>query len=327
MGITKYKETVSLCPECAREVPSYYEERDDGMYLHFECSEHGRVADKVENDAVFFKRQYEQEYPPDGGHLLLPVTYRCNLQCRFCYALSNSTVKHPDDRPLSTIVEYALRYGDSTNLIGGEPTVREDLFDIITAIKKRDAGRILSVSTNGQKLRDWEYVRELKERGLDFVFLSFNDPSYETSPEVYENKVAALENCLRAGMPLWLQRTVERLDQIDSLYPIVKKYNKAIFQMTIRSVKSFGILYPSKEVFLSDMLRHLKKENDYVKGRTPFNCHVYIQGKKTMVGSWINDVQRALDWKYVISNDELTTFYRGMKMDEVLLKTGAWRKD
>lgn len=324
-GITH--RTTSLCPICAKDVPAYYEARPDGVYLHFDCGEHGHFVEKAENDAAFFERAYGQDYEKRSNHLVLPITYRCNLKCKYCYTLSNSTLDFPRDIPMHKVLDYSLNYGTSTNLIGGEPTLREDLPEIISGIKSLEPGHILSISTNGQRLKDLSLVEELKNRGLDFIFLSLNDPTFETSLEIYRNKIAAIDNCLKAGMPVWLQRTVDRLEQIDSIFDITKKYKRIIFSITIRSVKPFGMKYPSEVVFVSDMVRYLKKENSYIKGTNPFNCYVKVRGKKIKLCSWVNDVGRLdpHDFGYVIANGELTTFHRGMKMDEVMLKAGSWK--
>ena len=68
--------------------------------------------------------------------------------------------------------------------------------------------------------------------------------------------------------------------------------------------------------------KYLKKENDYRKGDSPFNNYITLKGKNVKVCSWINDVKRIdpIDSNYIISDDTLTPFHRGMKMDEALLK-------
>jgi len=323
----KYR-TTSLCPSCAKEAPAYYEAKPDGIYLHFDCGEHGHFVEKAENDAAFFERAYGLDYERRPKHLVLPITYRCNLKCKYCYTLSNSTLDFPRDIPMQKVLDYSLNYGTSTNLIGGEPTLREDLPEIISRIKSLEPGHVLSISTNGQNLADLSLVKEYKDRGLDFVFLSLNDPAFEMSPQIYKNKLVALDNCLKVGMPVWLQRTIDRIEQIDSLLDVIEKYKHNIFYMTIRSVKPFGIRYSPEQVFVSDMVRYLKKENSYIKGTNPFNCHVKIHGKKIKLCSWVNDVGRLdpHDFGYVIANGELTTFHRGMKVDEVMLKAGSWKR-
>jgi len=325
---TVLAETTSLCPKCAGEASARYVEEDGGVIQYIECDEHGMQSEKVENDADFFMSIYEKEYDARKGHLVFPITYRCNMNCRYCYTLSNSGLECPPDRPASRIIDFAMRFGESTNLIGGEPTVREDLFEIIRGIRELDSKRVLSLSTNGQKLADWDYVKALKDSGLDFIFFPINHPDYEPSPASLRNKHKALENCLKAGIPIWLQRTVDSLYQIDDLYEIVRKYRKIIFDITVRSVKPYGVKHPSEFVHVSDMVNYLGKEGRWSKGSTPFNCHIRFAGKKTKLCSWVNDVGRLdpIDFAYIVSNDEVTTFHRGMMQDEVLIKTGGWKK-
>jgi len=317
-----YEETVSLCPECAKDCRAYYEEKNEGMYLNLECSEHGLHSERVESDIQFFKQRYEQEYEKDCKHLVLPVTYRCNLKCKYCYTLSNSSLLLPEDRPIEKLTGIIKNFDGNVTLIGGEPTIRKDLIQLVRIAKGSDNKQKISIATNGQRLRDINLVKELKESGLDFVFLSFDDIEYEGSPTIHQNKIEALKNCHKLRMPVWLQRTVDKLQQLDSIFELLETYKRVIFNVTIRTVKPFGMLYPEHEVFVSSIIKYLKKENDYRKGVSPFNNYITLKGKNVKVCSWINDVKRidAIDSNYLISDNTMTTFHRGMKMDEVLLK-------
>ncbi len=318
-----YARTISLCPCCAKDSPAFYEEEPDGMYLRLECPDHGPDTEKVENDSGFFKTRYELSYERTTRHLALPVTYRCNLRCRYCYTLSNSSLPMPKDRSFERLLEVLDLHPDTnTTFIGGEPTLRDDLIPLIRRAKLASPHRKISIGTNGQKLRSIEYVRELKEAGLDFVFLSLNDVEYDGSEVVHANKVEALKNCRRLGMPVCLQRTIDDLRQIDSMLDLIDAYRRVIFFVTLRAVKPFGACYPDRQIFVSDLLAHLNLQTDYAKGVSPFNACVSLKGKTTKLCSWVNDMKRLdpIDSFYFISNDVLTTFHRGMKMDEVLIK-------
>ena len=317
-----YAETISLCPECAKDCQAYYEEKDEGIYLNIECSEHGLHSERVESDAQFFKQRYEQEYEKDCKHLALPITYRCNLRCKYCYTLSNSSLLLPEDRPIEKLTGMIKSFDGNVTLIGGEATIRKDLLQIIRIAKGIDSKRKISIATNGQRLHDINFVKELKESGLDFVFLSFDDIEYEGSQIIHQNKIEALSNCYKLRMPVWLQRTIDKLPQLDSIFELLEAYKRVIFNVTIRTVKPFGMLYPKHEIFVSSIIKYLKKENDYRKGGSPFNNYITLKGENVKVCSWINDVKRIdpIDSNYIISDDTLTPFHRGMKMDEVLLK-------
>lgn len=318
-------ETTGLCPRCGADSPAHYEERPSGMFLHLDCAHHGRYTECVESDARFFRWAYERSYERKADHLALPVTYRCNLRCSYCYTLSNSSLELPRDRPFAELAKIATDFGGNITFIGGEPTLRDDIPELIAAAKDAGRHRKVSVATNGQRLADAEYVGALKRAGTDFVFLSLNDVAYEPSPAVYGRKVQALNNCADLGVPVWLQRTITRLDQLDSLVRVLEAQRKIVFFVTVRAAKAYGIGRPSEDIFVSDILRYLGKQNDYQAGTSPFNRLIKLSGIEVKVCSWVNDNKRVdpVDSLYLISDDTLTTFHRGMRLDEILLLQSA----
>ena len=315
-----YKETISLCAECAKDSPAHYEESADGMWLFTDCSDHGQTREKVENDAAFFKWGYEQDYAKNYAHLILPITYRCNLNCKYCYTLSNAPFALPGDRSFAELARIIEGFDGNITLIGGEPTIRDDLLELIGSAKI-NRRRKISLGTNGQKLKDMAYVKGLKEAGLDFVFLSLNDVAYEGSAIIRKNKITALSNCQKLRLPVWLHQTIDDLKQLDSLFPVVAEYGKTIFNMTIRAVKPFGLIHPETEFFVSDILKYLGADNAYSKGFSFFNRQISLGGIPAKICSWVNDVARLdpIDSRYLISDGTMTAFHRGMKMDEVLI--------
>jgi len=318
-----YREARSLCPQCAREMPSRYEEDSDGILLRTVCDEHGEQVEPVERDPAFFKAGYELDYESPVAHLALVVTYRCNMSCRYCYSLSNAGFELPPDRPVERIADFMSKFRGNITLIGGEPTVRDDLGEIIEAGKRVGAARKISLATNGQKIANLSYLKSLRDRGLDFVFLSFNSPDYEPSPETYRRKLEALSNCRKLRIPVWLQRTIDEIGQLQSILQFIEEYRRLIFHVTIRAVKPFGVCRPRDIVFVSDMAKLLQGSRPAGKGTTPFNRYVDFGGRPIKLCSWVNDVARMdpLDSDYIISDDTWTTFHRGMRMDEVLLKS------
>ncbi len=322
MSTEAYRETVSLCPHCGADSPARYEVRADAVRLLIDCPAHGVSSEAVESDPAFFRAGYERDYRPPVAHLVFPLTYRCNVACRYCYTLSNVGSGRLPDRSLKRIMALFGATTGNVTLIGGEPTVRDDLPQIVRAMKAAAPGRRISVASNGQKLADPAYLGSLQDAGLDFVFLSVNDIAYEDSDTTLARKLAALENCNRAGMPVWLQRTVDSLDQLDSLSPLVERYGRVVFKTTVRAVKSYGAQYPAVQVHVSDMIRRLGREDAFDWGTMPFNRVIRLGGRPAKVCSWVNDVRRTdpLDSAYILSNDEITQFHRGMKLDELMLK-------
>ena len=100
-------------------------------------------------------------------------------------------------------------------LSGGEPTLRDDLPELVRYIRER-GGRWVQLNTNGLRLaEDPAYVRALAEAGLGIVFLQFDgtdDAVYETlrGRPLLDVKYRAIENCGRAGLGVTLVPTVVR---------------------------------------------------------------------------------------------------------------------
>ncbi len=319
---SKIKVTTGICRVCAQDAPAWYEECSDGIYLFADCYEHGVTSEIVERDLEFFLWGYEQEYKRTYSHLAIPITYRCNLKCKYCYTMSNTSMPVPTDKSLETMKQLFDAFKGNVTLIGGEPTVRKDLFDIIELAKEHPNVNKLSLATNGQRLKDKVYVKSLMSAGIDFVFLSFNDMEYDASKHVTNNKREALQNCSDINIPVWLQGTFTRANQLDSFVEAVRVYRKTIFQTTMRTVKFVGISNSEENFFVSDILRHLGKENECKKGTSPFNRYIKLEGTKSKICSWVLDMQRldSIDSNYVIADNSITTFHRGMIEDEVLFK-------
>ncbi|MDX2034060.1 MAG: radical SAM protein [Blastocatellia bacterium] len=131
--------------------------------------------------------------------VIIDVTHRCNMGCRNCY-IPNRTIPDLDAGWLMGIVAELPR-GTFVRLVGAEPTMREDLPDLIRGI--RAAGHHPVMLTNGLKLADRAYVRELRRAGLQVAYLSlngvFDDDLYEAvdAMRCAERKAQAFAN-LRA---------------------------------------------------------------------------------------------------------------------------------
>ncbi len=134
--------------------------------------------------------------------VFLDVTNRCNMNCPICIANipGMGFEFHP---PLSYFESVLAQLGQAkprptaVNLFGGEPTVRDDLFDIIDIAQRH--GLDPRVVTNGLRLADEEYCRALCAKGVQVLFaFDGRDPSIydrlRKNPRAYYKKLRALEN-------------------------------------------------------------------------------------------------------------------------------------
>ncbi len=208
-----------ICEKCRKAVPARHDIRGGRVFIVKECPDCGATEALVSTDAAMWQRKREvwQYDPTATGEcrfncwscgrqhkprmVFLDITNRCNMNCPICIA--NIPGMGFEFNPP---IEYFERVFDGlakmdpkpfVNLFGGEPTVRDDLFDII---KLADARRVkVGIVTNGLRLADEEYCKKVCESGAR-VLLAFDgrDPEIYSrlrkNPTAYKKKLQALEN-------------------------------------------------------------------------------------------------------------------------------------
>lgn len=198
-------ETQSVCPECLRRIPAKRVLKGNSVFLQKCCPEHGNFQVCVWEGAPDY-RDWTNPHPPspptvcatevsrgcpfDCGlcpehHqqtccVLLEVTNQCNLYCPVCFAAASpSNVKEPDLSAIAGWYRMLMECGGPYNiqLSGGEPTVRDDLPEIIS-LGKQIGLEFFQLNTNGLRLAmDECYAGRLKNAGLNCVFLQFDGMS------------------------------------------------------------------------------------------------------------------------------------------------------
>jgi len=138
------------------------------------------------------------------SNIVVDLTHRCNMECANCY-IPNRDIPDLDKDKL---YNFLSRLPNRTyiRLIGAEPTMREDIFDIIFMVKK--LGHRPSLTTNGLKLAQESYVKKLKDSGLRLLLHSMNGADDDEAYQKLDNgkwatvKVRALENIFRHRLPI-----------------------------------------------------------------------------------------------------------------------------
>jgi hypothetical protein len=232
--------TESLCPVCLRRLTAQRTVAGDTVHLVKTCPLHGTFEtpiwrgspsfdqwrlDKIPTRAPECFKETNSGCPYDcglcPGHrqrpctVIIEVTQRCNLSCPVCYAGTPSNTPDPSLETISRLFRRAAEAGPGSNiqLSGGEPTLRDDLPDLVAM--GRDAGfDFIQVNTNGLRLgRDPSFVRALKQAGLSSVFLQFDgigDDVYRRlrGRDLMAAKRAAVEACAHEGIGVVLVPTL-----------------------------------------------------------------------------------------------------------------------
>ncbi len=229
--------TKSVCPVCLRVLEAQKTVGEHGIYLNKTCPEHGAFSALIWEGSIkeYFMwngessaidppvngKEPQRGCPNDCGlcsaHLrkgccmLLELTRRCNLECPVCYASAGKCGDDPNIEDIERQYDFLMAHGGPFNiqLSGGEPTLREDLPEIIW-LGRQKGFTFFQLNTNGIRLAaEPDYAKSLKAAGLNTVFLQFDgmsDAVYEAlrGRPLLREKLAAIESCAAAGLGIVL---------------------------------------------------------------------------------------------------------------------------
>jgi hypothetical protein len=228
------KTTSSICPVCLKIVPARIFSEDGKVFMEKRCHEHGDFKELYWSDLRLYEKFHKygcdgqgvdgvleasQGCPYDCGlcqnHLTptllgnIDLTRRCNMSCPVCFADSGGRIYEPSLEQIRAMLQN-LRNDmpvpcPSVQFSGGEPTLRQDLPEIIALARKMGFSQI-QIATNGLILaEDLDLCRALERSGLNTVYLQFDGVTaapYEVvrGRDVFPQKLQTLENFRRAHM-------------------------------------------------------------------------------------------------------------------------------
>ncbi|WP_303720153.1 radical SAM protein [Malonomonas rubra] len=239
--------TQSVCPVCLEVIDARIVVKDDAVYMEKSCSQHGTYSIYLWPDEEHYRWLKNFKFPqihpntakpttkgcpedcgPCKSHLHRPrlveleLTQRCNLRCPVCFmAADDNQANLATDLTLAEIERQLIsimnQCGPQTSiqLTGGEPTVREDLPDII-ALCREIGFSAIEVNTNGVVIsRDRNYLERLAASGATGIYMQFDGLDDQVFKQIrganlLKLKLQAIENCRAIGMQIVLAMAVIR---------------------------------------------------------------------------------------------------------------------
>jgi 7,8-dihydro-6-hydroxymethylpterin dimethyltransferase len=308
--------TESVCPVCLTKLMAYITADNEGVFLEKRCAEHGSFKtiiwrgsrtsyDDWIRDAGPRGRSHpsgphhpwERGCPFDCGlcpehknetcSAALMVTSRCNLNCPVCFTRDSQEPLH---EPSLDRLGHALRFYRDTSgkpfpleICGGEPTVRDDLTDIVAMAGNMGFDHI-QINTNGIRLaQDAELAERLKAAGATVIYLGFDgadDTPYlaTTGKGLFAIKQRAVENCTRAGLAVVLVPVLVpglNIDHIGRIIQMAKNWVPGVKGVFFQPISYFGaypgtpsnqnrITLPEVLTALNEQTRGEIKETDFM---------------------------------------------------------------
>ncbi|MFR5782172.1 MAG: radical SAM protein [Oscillospiraceae bacterium] len=185
----------------------------------------------------------------EGCCVLLELTHRCNLRCPVCFASAGGEGDLGLDE-IARLYDMLMARGGPFNiqLSGGEPTMRDDLPEVVRLGRERGF-TFFQLNTNGLRLAsEAGYAEELREAGVSCAFLQFDGlrpASYEAlrGRDISAEKLRAIDNCAAAGLPVVLVPTLApgvNEDEIGGILRFALARGKAVRGVHFQPVSYFG---------------------------------------------------------------------------------------
>ncbi|MBI4176313.1 MAG: radical SAM protein [Candidatus Aenigmarchaeota archaeon] len=217
--------------------------KDNKVWMIKNCPEHGKTKEVYWADWEMYKKaerfqdpgikilnpnidksQFEIDCPTDCGLCVeheshtglgnVVLTNRCDLTCWYCFFYAKEG--EPIYEPTLDQIKFMLRRmrnvkpigANAVQLTGGEPTLREDLIDIVKAAHEIGYDHV-QLNTNGINLSmKPELAMKLKEAGSHVLYMSFDGMTPQTNPKNYWEAQGAMDSCRKAGIGIVLVPTV-----------------------------------------------------------------------------------------------------------------------
>ncbi|MEO3406510.1 GTP 3',8-cyclase MoaA [Mucilaginibacter sp. CAU 1740] len=163
-------------------------------------------------------------------YLRLAVTDKCNLRCFYCMPeegldwLSRAELMSYEE--MLHVCRVMVNMGiEKIRITGGEPFVRKDIMQLLTAIAGLDGLKELSLTTNG--VLTAPYVPELKKIGIRSVNLSLDTLDANrfftiTRRDEFANVIAAMEAMLHHDMEVKINAVVMDGKNTQDILPLVE---------------------------------------------------------------------------------------------------------
>jgi uncharacterized radical SAM superfamily Fe-S cluster-containing enzyme len=301
------RHTFSVCPVCLKRLPAQHLRIGKEIFLQKKCPDHGEFKTIIWRGNIDIDlwrsnlpeiSENENLLCPAGCGLcgdhrqdtcctIFEVTKKCNLRCAYCFAGEGTEEDKSLDEIKNNLFGLTVPGKTLLQLSGGEPTLRDDLPDIVAAAKEYGC-KYVQLNSNGLRLAaDENYLEKLAGANLSFVFMQFdgtNDSIYEQlrKKPVLNQKLKAIENCAKYNLGVTLVATLVpgvNTDNIGELIRFAISMSPAVRGIHFQPVSYFG-RYPappddSMRLTIDQLIAEIEKQTDGLVGReqlAPSRC-------------------------------------------------------
>ena len=178
----------------------------------------------------------------------LAITYRCNNDCAHCYNARQRNYPELTTSQWINILDKLWEIGiPHVVFTGGEPTLREDLAELIAHAEKN--GQITGINTNGRRLNDKAYLNKLVEAGLDHVQITLESHNPDIHDRMvlckgaWKQTVAGIRNALETRLYVMTNTTM-----LESNRPWIEGTLDYLASLGVPTIGLNALIYAGKGV-------------------------------------------------------------------------------
>mgnify|MGYP003392553484 CR=1 FL=1 len=187
-----------------------------------------------EKPGFYDEIRYQKGKPADSYRPIVVwnSTRRCNLKCIHCYIDAKMM---PDAGELTTpeakiLIDDLAVFGAPVFLFsGGEPFIREDLFELGRYAK--DKGLRTVISTNGTLITD-EMAKKVKDAGFSYVGISLDgleaiNDKFREQKGAFKKTLTGIRNCLANNVRVGLRFTINKhnFKDVSGIFDLIEAEN------------------------------------------------------------------------------------------------------
>ncbi len=191
-----------------------------------------------------------EQYKPLS--LLAEVTYRCNLQCPYCYNPLDLAAygREMDVAAWERIIDQAAELGImQIHFSGGEPTLRPDL--VISLIRRaRSYELYTNLITQGTFINE-ELLKRMLDAGLEHMQISLQAAQpkmadYIAGTKVHERKLESFKRVLQRELAVTLNCVLHRsnIDEVEDIIALAE--HLGVRRLELANTQFYGWAYKNR---------------------------------------------------------------------------------
>lgn len=292
-----YELTRSLCPVCKKVIDADILLKNNKVYMHKFCPEHGWFDSLIYSDAelytanlkynkpgtvpLYFAGEVNKGCPEDCGlcpehkqHTclgLIDLTDACNLSCPVCLADARGN-NFLSVEQVSNMLDLYVRAEGNPDVIqfsGGEPTLHPVIVEILSMAREKGI-KVVQLNTNGLRIaRDDNFLNQLTSL-KPAIYLQFDG----FTPEIYQQlrgvdlldiKMEAIERLSQRGISIVLAVTVVKGvndHQVGDIarFAIEHPGVRGVFFQPVGYVGRYGEPEPLERTTLPDVIKGIEAQ-------------------------------------------------------------------